>query len=163
MTIQGDLDDIGVGDQLRVLNGAGSGDHGEVWIVTESTRKGVNQFRVEKWFITLDVDHMGGFPDLRGRLGNAVGSRRMIGTGGHKTGTEGITELGDALVVSCHQQFVKFPASAGSFNDMLQEWFAEEGVEGLSGEAGGGPAGRDDANNASLVVDRNPPCAVSEG
>ena len=89
---------------------------------------------------------------FRGGLGDSVGARGMIGPRFHKTGIKQTAQFGDAGVVGGHDHLVKFLALFGPFDDVLKEWFPEKGMERFPGEAGGGPAGRDDPNDACFFV-----------
>ncbi len=66
-------------------------------------------------------------------------------------------------VIGGDDQFIEFPAKGSPLVNVLEKGFSQERMEGLSGEAGRGPAGRDDTNDSCLfVVNYNPPSAVSQ-
>lgn len=100
---------------------------------------------------------MTGFSGLRRRFSDSIGACGVVRAGLNKTGVERTAEVGDAGVIGGHDEIVEFLALGSPFEDVLQERFPKERMEGFSGEAGGGPAGRDDANDSILVVYENPP------
>lgn len=74
----------------------------------------------------------------------------MVGAGADGKDLDFLAKFEDAVVIGGDDEGVEFAALLGAFDDVLEEGFSEEGVEGLSGEASGGPAGRDDADDFAL-------------
>ena len=157
-SVEDELDDVGIGDERRVIERAAGGDHREGRIVTELAGEGVDEFGIEERFVTLDINDVGGRIALCGGFGNSVGAGGVIGAGANGAGANGLAEVGDAVVVCGDDEFVEFLTEGGALEDVLEERFSKQGMEGLSGEAGRGPAGRDDPNDSCFfVANINPP------
>ena len=162
VVIEDQFYDVGVCDEGGVIEGATGGDHGEGCILAKGAGEGVDEGGVEKRFVALNVHDMGGCGALGGGFGDAVGAGGMVGAGPDGAGADGGAKVCDAVVVGGDDEFIEFPAEGGAFEDVLEKRFAEKGMKGLSGEAGGGPAGRDDPNDSCFfVVNDNPPQSVS--
>ena len=110
----------------------------------------------------MDIDDVGGRFALLGGLRNAVGAGGMVVAGANGTGPNGFTKVGDAVVIGGDDQVIEFLTKGSAFKNMLEKRFSQQRMEGLSGEAGRGPTGRDDTNDSCFfVVNYNPPSAVS--
>jgi len=156
--IEDQFDDVGIGKESTIIKGATGGDHGEALIVAKLAGEGIDEGGIEERFVTLNVNNVGSGMAPGGGFSDAVGASGVIGAGADGTGIDGFAEADNAVVVCCDDQFIKFPAPGSSFKNVLKERFSEEGMEGLSGEAGRGPAGRDDTNDSCFfVVYMNPP------
>ena len=106
----------------------------------------------------MNIDDVSGGFALRGGFGDAVGAGGVISVGVDGAGSDAGAEFGDAVVVGGDDEFIEFLTKRSTFEDVLKEGFAEEGMEGLSGEAGRSPAGWNDANDSCVsVVNVNPP------
>ncbi len=158
LVVEDDFNDVGVGEEGWVIDGARGGDHGEGLVFAKGAGEGVDERGVEEGFVTLNVDDVGGGLALRGGFGDAVGAGGMISASANGASAYGVADFGDAVIVGGDDEFIDFLTERSTFEDVLEEGFAEEGMEGLSGEASRGPAGRDDPNDACFfVVNINPP------
>ena len=156
--VEGEFDDVGIGNEFGVIEWTPGGDHGEGLILAEGAGEGIDEGRFEEGFVALDIDDVGGGLALFGRFGDAVGAGGVIGTGANGTGSDGVAEGGDAVVVGGDDEFIEFLAEGDAFENVLEEGLAKKGVAGLSGEAGRGPAGRNDSNDSCFfVANNNPP------
>jgi len=115
--IEGEFDDVGIGDEVGVGDWAACRDHGKVKIFPEGAGEGINESGLEEGLVALDVDNVGGVLAGGGGFGDAVGAGGMIVAGEDEGGVE----------------------------DVLEKGFSEEWMEGLSGEACRGPARWDNA------------------
>jgi hypothetical protein len=70
----------------------------------------------------------------------------VVGRGHHDFPAEGKDGVADAVVVGGDQEVIELRATEAAFPDVLDERFSGEDVKGLSGEAGGPPAGWEDAD-----------------
>jgi hypothetical protein len=70
----------------------------------------------------------------------------MIGRRHHDFSAEGKDGVADAVVVSRDEEVIEFRAAEAAFPNVLDQRFPGEDVEGFSGEAGGPPAGWEDAD-----------------
>lgn len=52
---EGEFDDVGVVDELGIVEGAGGGDHGEGGILAECLGEGIDEGGVEEGFVALDI------------------------------------------------------------------------------------------------------------
>ncbi len=95
---------------------------------------------------------MRGGAALGGGFGDAVGAGGVICTSADDAGPDGVAEGGDAVIVSGDDEFIELLALGGTLEDVLEEGLAQKGMKGLSGEAGRGPAGRDDANDLCVFL-----------
>ena len=105
---------------------------------------------------------MGGGFALFGGFRNTVCSGGVIGSGLDDLGSNCFAKSGDTIVIGCDNQLIQSSAEGCSLENVLEEWFSQKRMKRLSGEAGGGPAGRDDANDSCFfVADNIPPQSVS--
>jgi hypothetical protein len=121
-------------------------------IIAHLAGEGIDEGRVKERFVALNVNNMGGGLALGGGFGDAVGATGMVDAGADGACPDGVAKAGNAVVICGNDEFINFPALGSSFKNVLQERLSEEGVEGLSGEAGRGPAGRDDTNDSCFFV-----------
>jgi hypothetical protein len=70
----------------------------------------------------------------------------VVGRGHHDFPAEGKDGVADAVVVGGDEEVIKLRAAEAAFPNVLDERFSGQDVEGLSGEAGGPPAGWEDAD-----------------
>jgi hypothetical protein len=105
----------------------------------------------------LNVDDVTSGLALLSGLGDTICPGWMIGTGFDDLGSNCFAQSGDTIVISCYHQLIQFSAERCTFKNVLEEWFSEERMKGFSGEARGGPAGRDDANDSYFFVVYNTP------
>jgi len=143
--IEGEFDDVGIGDEVGVGDWTACRDHGKVKIFPEGAGEGINESGLEEGLVALDVDNVGGVLAGGGGFGNAVGAGGVIAAGEGEGGVNFLAEIGDTLVIGCDEEFVEFLALASAFEDVLEKGFSEEWMEGLSGEACRGPARWDNA------------------
>lgn len=130
--------------------------------MAKGSGEGVDKIGLEEGFVALDIDDMGGGFALTGSFGDAVGAGRVVAAGANGAGSNGFAKAGDAVVIGGDDEFIDFPAEGGPLKNVLEKGLPQERMEGLSGEAGRSPAGRDDANDSCFfVVNYNPPSAVS--
>ena len=79
------------------------------------------------------------------------------------TGPDVFAKIENALVVGGDDEFIEFGALGSTLKNMLQEGFSQKRMQGLSGEAGGGPTGRNDANDSRIFRNyKVPPSTVYE-
>lgn len=158
LVIEDNLDDVRVGDESRVGDGAGGGDHCKVGLVTEGLSELIDEGGIEEGFIALNIDDVGGLGAMGGGFGDAIGAGGVIRLCEYEGCLYFFAEGSDAFVISGDDEFIELLALGGAFVDVLEEGLSEEGVERLSGEAGGGPASGDDAYDFCLGVGNdNPP------
>lgn len=156
--IDDELNDVGVGDEGGIIEGAAGRDHGERGVGPELAGEGIDERWVEKGFVALDVNDVSGGVALGGGFGDAVGAGGVVGAGADDAGADGVAEPGNAVIVGGDDEFIEFLAEGSTFENVLEKRFAEKGMEGLSGEACGGPAGRNNANDLCFfVVNKDPP------
>jgi hypothetical protein len=157
-SVEDELDDVGVGDERGVIERAAGRDHREGGIVAEFTGEGIDEFGIEERFVALNINDVSWRMALRGGFGNSIGAGGMIGAGANGAGPDGLAEGGDAVVVSGDNELVEFLATRSALEDVLKKRLSKKRMEGFSGEAGRGPAGRDDTNDSwFFVVNNNPP------
>ena len=90
---------------------------------------------------------MGGFGEFRRSFGNTIRAGRVIDAGPRDLGIQRVAERDDAVVIGCDHQLIKLGALAGTLDHMLKQGLPKKWMKRLSGEAGGGPAGRNDTND----------------
>jgi hypothetical protein len=71
----------------------------------------------------------------------------VVGGGHHDFPAEGKDRVADAVIVGGDEEIVEFRAAEAAFPDVLDQRFSGEDVEWFSGEAGGPPAGWEDADD----------------
>lgn len=156
--IEGEFDDVGIGNELGIIERTPGGDHGEGLVLAKGAGEGVDEGGFEEGFVALDIDDVSGGLALVGGFGDAVSTGGVIGAGSDGAGSDGVAEVGDAVIVGGDDEFIEFLAEGDAFENVLEEGLAEKGMEGLSGEASRGPAGRDDSNDSCFfVANINPP------
>lgn len=156
--VEGEFDDVRVGDEGGIGDWATCRDHWEVKIFAESAGEGVNKSWLKEGFIALDVDDVGGVLTGGGGFGNAVGAGGVIAAGEGKGGVDFLAEVGDALVIGGDEEFVELLALASAFEDVLEERFSKEWMKRLSGEACRGPARWDNAYySCARLLNQDPP------
>ena len=77
----------------------------------EGGGEGIDEVGVEKWFVALDIDDVGGGYAMGGGFGNAVGSGGVIVAGDYGAGSDVFAEGENALIVCGDDEFVEFGAS----------------------------------------------------
>lgn len=95
---------------------------------------------------------MGGVRKLLRGFGDAISAGRVIRACAGDFCSQRFTEGDNAIVIGSDNEVIEFSAEAGTLDDVLQQWLSEKWVKRLSGEAGGGPTGRDDTNDKSFWV-----------
>jgi hypothetical protein len=70
----------------------------------------------------------------------------VVGGGHHDFSAEGKDGVADAVVVGGDEEVIELRAAEAAFPNVLDKRFSGQDVEGLSGEAGGPPAGWEDAD-----------------
>ena len=106
---------------------------------------------LQQRLVTLDVgNHLKvGVLLQPGHLGHPISPGGMIGGGELHGGPHSPANLGHLLRIRGDHGFIQDPHTLHPSPNPLDEGAAEEGVERLVGEAGGGEPGRDDAQNAA--------------
>ena len=93
---------------------------------------------------------MSGIRELLGGFGDAIGAGGMIGASAGDFCSEVFAEGNDAVIICGDDEVIEFGALTGAFENVLQKRLSEKRMKRLSGEAGGGPTGRDDTNDKSF-------------
>lgn len=140
--IEDDFDDIGVGDQGRVMNRRGGGDHADAGIALQGEGELVDEGRGDEGFIALDIDDGAVLGEGLGGLGDAVGAAGVVEGGEDGFGAETGGGLDDALVICGDDDVVHGTALLATLPDVLDERLAGDEVEHLARESGRSPAGR---------------------
>ena len=109
--VEGELDDVWIGNEIGVFHRARRGDHRNRIIKPHGMRQGIDELWIKERLISLDVDDVAGLGDLSGRFGDAVGSGRMIGSCLESSDADVVTERGNPVVVRGDIDFVEFLAS----------------------------------------------------
>ena len=142
-----DFDGVGV---VAVFGRAGDFEGGEVDVlVGEGAEEGGDVFGAEEGFIALDVDvEVGG--DALGDGVDAVGAAGKVG-GGQLAGPALALAKGEDFGGVCRDdEGVELGAAAGGVVDPGEEGPAGELAEDFAGQASGGEAGGDDAEDAEV-------------
>ncbi len=137
---------VGVGD---VFGGAGDFEGGDVDAGQGERAEEVVDVRgVEEGFVALDVDvDVGG--DGLGDSVEAVGAAGEVGAGEDGGPVAVVAEAHDFFGVGGDDDLVEGGAGEGGLVDPVQEWLAGEREEDFAGQARGGKAGGDDAEDAA--------------
>ena len=152
VAVEGEFDDVGVGDEFWIMEWAAGGDHGESVVLAKGAGEGVDKGGVQKGLVSLNVNDVSGGLALGGGFRDAVGAGGVVTTGVNGTCADTFAEGGDAFVIGCDDELIDILTERSTLEDVLEEGFTEEGVKGLSGEAGRSPAGWDDPNDACFFV-----------
>jgi hypothetical protein len=140
-----DFYSVGVGDIFRSTTNF---ERGYVDVcLRERAYKGDDVFGSEQRFVTLNIDVDIGVVELRDGV-KAVGSAGEIGRGEFDRDVETMAEGGDFFGVGSDEDLVELGAGLGRLDDPGEERLAGDFAEELTGKAGGGEAGRNDAEDA---------------
>jgi len=139
-----DFDGVGVGN---VFGTAGDFEGGDVYVgLGEGCEDGGDVFGVEEGFVALDVDVDGGVVELGDGV-EAVGTAGKVGVGKNAGPAVVVAESFDFRGVGGDDDFVELRAGLGGTVDPREEGFASDLAEDFAGQAGGGEAGGDDAED----------------
>ena len=140
-----DLDGVGIGDVLR---GAEDFEGGDVGVrVGEGMEERGDVFGTEQRLVALDVDVDVGIVKLRDGV-DAVSAAGEIGGGELHGAVELMAEGDDFVGVGGDQDAVELRAGARGFNHPREQRLAGDLTQHLARQAGGGEAGRNDAEDA---------------
>jgi len=137
---------VGVGD---VLGGAEDFEGGDVDVrMGKGSEEGGDVVGVEEGFVALDVDVDVGIDDLGDGM-EAVGAAGEVGRGEDAGPAVGVAEFLDLGGVGCDEDVVEAGAGHGGAVDPGKERLSGDRAEDFAGQAGGGEAGGDDAEDAA--------------
>ena len=140
--VEDHFDDVGIVQLGGVLEGGGGGDEVDARIGGEEFGELIDEGRLDKGLVTLDIDEVNGAGELGSGLGDAVGAGGVLGGSHGDGGSETFGGFFDSLVIGGDDDGVESLAKAGSLEDMLEKRLAAELKKRLPGEAAGGPTGR---------------------
>lgn len=146
-----DFYDVGIRhDRIVRIERIGGRDHVQTWISAEGCRELIDEFGVDERFVALDIENVCGLGNALDGLGESVGSGGMIRRGHHRFAAEMGDGFCNAFVIGCDDDFRKFRGEFTAFPNVLDEWFTSDEVKRFSGEAGGAPASRKDADDVGF-------------
>ena len=137
----------------------------------EGAEQGGEVFGSEEGFVALDVDVDVGVVELGDGV-EAVGAAGEVGRGELAGPVVAVAEVGDFFGVGGDEDVVELGAGAGGLVDPGEHGASGDGAEDFAGQAGGGEAGGDDAEDgvrcrfsaaAGIKYDwRSVPCSVCD-
>jgi hypothetical protein len=134
------FDDVRIADLARIFDDLHERGHGNIGIVQQRQRRGIDRGRIDQRLVALDVhDHRCSVG--RGRFGHAIGSGKMIGARHLHLRAEGPRGFVNALVVGGDDQLGKIARLAGPLVNMLEHGLTGDSGEGFSRETRGGKPG----------------------
>lgn len=105
----------------------------------------------DEWFITLDIDDVGGVGKVGKCLGEAICAGE-VGCGCHDGFSAEVCNcFVDALIIGGDDDFVEGGGVFATIPDVLDEGFSGDEVERFSGKPRGAPTCGQDADSAGLV------------